>query len=93
MRGNPLSRELARAQVFPPLMVRLVGVGEQSGTLDTQLRTLADEYRNRLNHTVGTLAEIIKPAVLILAGGLFVFVVVVFLLPVYDLIAQSTQLR
>ncbi len=91
-RGNSLSKELTRAKVFPPMMVRLVSVGEQSGTLDKQLRILSSEYSRRLSHTVGTLAEILKPAVLLLAGGLFIFVVVVFLLPVYDLIAQSTKL-
>jgi len=92
-RGNTLSRELERSGVFSPLMIRLINVGEQSGNLDGQLRTLADEYRRRLNHLVATLAEVIKPAVLLLAGALFIFVVVVFLLPVYELIAQSTQLR
>jgi len=92
-RGNSLSRELERSGVFSPLMIRLINVGEQSGNLDGQLRTLADEYRRRLNHLVSTLAEVIKPVILLLAGGLFIFVVVVFLLPVYDLIAQSTQLR
>lgn len=92
IRGNSLSQELSRARVFPPLMIRLVGVGEQSGTLDRQLGTLAEEYRRRLHHTIGTLAEIIKPVVLLLAGALFIFVVVVFLLPVYDLIAQSAKL-
>lgn len=91
--GNSLSSELKRSKVFPPLMIRLVSVGEQSGNLDHQLRTLADEYSRRLGHMVSTLAEVIKPVILLLAGGLFVFVVVVFLLPVYDLIAQSTQLR
>lgn len=90
-RGNSLSSELARARVFPPMMVRLVAVGEQSGTLDRQLKILAADYSRKLNHVVGTLAEILKPAVLLLAGGLFIFVVVVFLLPVYDLIAQSTR--
>lgn len=93
MRGNTLASGLERSGVFSPLMIRLINVGEQSGNLDGQLRTLADEYRRRLNHLVATLAEVIKPAVLLLAGALFVFVVVVFLLPVYDLIAQSTQLR
>lgn len=90
-RGNSLSSELAKARVFPPMMVRLVAVGEQSGTLDRQLKILAADYSRKLNHVVGTLAEIMKPAVLLLAGGLFIFVVVVFLLPVYDLIAQSTR--
>ncbi len=92
-RGNSLSGELGRSKAFPPLMIRLINVGEQSGNLDGQLRILADEYRRRLNHVVATLSEVIKPVVLLLAGGLFIFVVVVFLLPVYDLIAQSTQLR
>lgn len=93
LRGNPLAHELERSGVFPPLMIRLINVGEQSGNLDEQLSTLANEYRRRLNHLVATLAEVIKPVVLLMAGALFIFVVVVFLLPVYDLIAQSTQLR
>ena len=87
-RGNSLSMEMARAEVFPAMVIRLVSVGEQTGTLDSQLRILADDYRQKLDHVIATLGEIIKPALIVVAGAFFLFVVVVFLLPVYQLISQ-----
>ena len=90
-RGNSLSKELGKAEVFPPMVVRLVNVGELSGNLDKQLATLAEEYRRRLEHVIGTLSEVLKPLVILLAGGFFIFVVIVFLLPVYQLIAKVTM--
>ncbi len=87
-RGNSISAEMARAEVFPAMVVRLVSVGEQTGTLDTQLQILSDDYRQRLEHVISTLSEILKPALIVVAGGFFILVVVVFLLPVYQLISQ-----
>lgn len=87
-RGNPLSMEMERSGVFPAMVVRLVSVGEQTGTLDAQLQLLADDYRQRLEHVISSLAEILKPALILVAGVFFVLVVVVFLLPVYQLISQ-----
>jgi len=74
---------------FPPMVTRMVAVGEESGNLDAQLQHLADEYRKRLNIVVSTLGEIIKPAVILIAGGLFLFLIVALLLPVYDLVRQT----
>ena len=87
-RGNSLSREMARAEVFPAMVVRLVSVGEQTGTLDTQLQILAEDYRQRLEHVISSLSEILQPLLMIVAGGFFILVVVIFLLPVYQLISQ-----
>jgi type II secretory pathway component PulF len=67
----------------------MIAVGEDSGTLDRQLTYLADEYSARLKRTVGTLSELIKPLVVILAGGLFLLLIVALLLPVYDLVRQT----
>lgn len=87
-RGNSLSREMGRAEVFPAMVVRLVSVGEQTGTLDSQLQILADDYRQRLEHVISSLSEILQPLLMIVAGGFFILVVVIFLLPVYQLISQ-----
>ena len=87
-RGNTLSSEMARTEVFPNMVLRLVAVGEQTGTLDTQLQMLADDYRQRLAHVVASLGEILKPLLILMAGLFFVVMVVVFLLPVYQLIGQ-----
>ncbi len=87
-RGNSLSVEMIRSGVFPAMVTRLVSVGEQTGTLDSQLQILADDYRVRLEHVISSLGEILKPILIMVAGGFFIFVVVVFLLPVYQLISQ-----
>lgn len=87
-RGNALSLEMNRSGVFPAMVVRLVSVGEQTGTLDSQLQILADDYRQRLEHVIASLSEILKPLLIMVAGVFFIIVVVVFLLPVYQLISQ-----
>ncbi|MDR3213081.1 MAG: type II secretion system F family protein [Azoarcus sp.] len=91
-RGERLSIALRETNSFPPLVLRLISVGEETGTLDEQLHYLADEYRQRFNHLVETLAEVIRPAVILLAGAFFVFIISVLLLPVYDLIRQSMMI-
>ncbi|MDD5333140.1 MAG: type II secretion system F family protein [Rhodoferax sp.] len=91
MRGDSIAVAMRRVGGFPAMAVRMIAVGEESGGLDQQLSQLAEEYRKRLEIVVGSLSEIIKPAVILLAGGLFLFLVVALLLPVYDLIRQSVQ--
>ncbi|QOC22173.1 type II secretion system F family protein [Wenzhouxiangella sp. AB-CW3] len=89
MRGESVARSMRVAGGFPAMAVRMIGVGEESGSLDEQLTHLADEYRRRLEVVVRSLAEIIKPAVILVAGALFIFLVIALLIPVYDLIQQS----
>ena len=88
LRGNTLSSGLRESGVFPSLVVRLVNVGEQSGNLDYQLRILAEEFGRRFKYTIDTITEVVKPLVILIAGAFFIFMVVVFLLPIYDLIRQ-----
>lgn len=88
-RGDRIAMAMRQVGGFPPMVTRMVAVGEESGNLDAQLQHLADEYRKRLNIVVSTLGEIIKPAVILIAGGLFLFLIVALLLPVYDLVRQT----
>ena len=90
-RGDGIAVSMRRIGGFPAMAVRMMAVGEESGSLDVQLTHLAKEYRKRLEILVKSLAEIIKPAVILLAGALFVFLIVALLLPVYDLVRQSTN--
>ncbi|TXC62110.1 type II secretion system F family protein [Piscinibacter aquaticus] len=91
--GNSIGFSMGLASGFPRLMVRMISVGEQSGCLDSQLQYLANEYRNRLSILVKSLSELITPALVLLAGGLFLVLISVFLVPVYDLVRQSLAVR
>jgi len=87
-RGNSLSEEIKARKTFPGFVIRMISVGEQSGSLDTQLRYLAEEYRSRFDHIVASISEIIKPLVMIIAGGLFILMIVALFLPIYQLVGQ-----
>jgi len=93
MRGNSLSEAMRTAGVFPGFMLRMIGVGEQTGTLDHQLSYLAEEYRHRFEHVVASIGEIIQPVVMLVAGGLFILMVSALFLPIYQLIGQVGALR
>lgn len=90
-RGEGIGASMRRVGGFPPMAVRMISVGEESGSLDKQLDRLAVEYRKRLDVVVKSLGEIIKPALILLAGGLFIFLIVALLLPIYDLVRQSVS--
>lgn len=88
-RGDRVSAAMRQVGGFPPMLVRMVSVGEETGTLDQQLSRLSAEYSLRLQRVITNLSEIIKPLVVVLAGGLFILLIVALLLPVYDLVKQA----
>jgi type II secretory pathway component PulF len=88
-RGDRISAAMRMVGGFPILMTRMIGVGESSGTMDRQLAYLASEYSLRLRQTVAIIGEIIKPLVVIVAGGVFLVLISALLLPVYDLVRQA----
>jgi type II secretory pathway component PulF len=88
MRGNSLSSEMRQTNLYPGFVVRMISVGEQSGNLDEQLSYLAEEYKQRFDSLVASIAEILKPVVMLFAGGLFILMIVALFLPIYQLIGQ-----
>lgn len=78
-----------RTWVWADLRTAGHGVGEETGTLDSQFARLSAEYSLRLQRLITNLSEVIKPVVVLLAGGMFVFLIVALLLPVYDLVKQA----
>ncbi|MBD3767422.1 MAG: type II secretion system F family protein [Gammaproteobacteria bacterium] len=87
-RGNSLSSEMKQNKLYPRFVVRMISVGEESGRLDSQLAYLAEEYRERFNHVVASISEIIKPLVMLVAGALFLLLIVALFLPIYQLVSQ-----
>jgi len=88
--GETIADSVALVEIFPPFVIRMVRVGEVSGTLSEQLNYLAEEYKARLSVTVATLGKMIEPFFLIVAGLLFAIMIGGLLLPIYDII-QSIQ--
>lgn len=90
-RGDMLASAMRQTGGFPPMALRMIAVGEETGSLDKQLKQLAQEYRMRLAHLIASLSEVIKPLIILLAGLFFVLLIVALLLPIYDLVRQASM--
>ena len=87
-KGEGVSEAFRNAAIFPAFVVRMINVGEMSGTLTEQLDRISTEYRNKLSVLVATIGKLIEPVVLVVAGGIFAVMIAALLLPIYDLIGR-----
>ncbi len=86
--GETVANSFTIKGLFPLFVLRMIKVGEQSGSLPEQLEYIAADYRTRLNTTVDTIGKVIEPLVLIIAGGMFAVILAGLFLPIYDLVSQ-----
>jgi general secretion pathway protein F len=83
--GGSVARALAESGYFPPVALRLIASGEKSGRLDGMLDEAARQQANEVEATLGTLAAVLGPAVILLVGGMVLFIVLAILLPIFEL--------
>jgi type II secretory pathway component PulF len=85
-RGTPLSRSLAATPVlFPPSVVEMVAIAEETGRLDSELQRLATAYEGELDRNLRMLVALAEPLVLFLSAVLIGIVVLSMLLPILTL--------
>jgi type II secretory pathway component PulF len=84
--GSPLSRSLANSPLlFPPSVVEMVAVAEETGRLDKELLRLAGTYEMELDRQLRMLVSVAEPAMLFIMAGVIGSIVVGMLLPVFNL--------
>ncbi len=86
--GDTLLTSFTEAKFFDAITLRMISVGESTGTLDQRMSYLADTYQERTSRFVDVMGKMIEPLVMALSGGLFVFIVISLIGPVYDLVSQ-----
>lgn len=85
--GSSLAGAFANAGMFPPLVVRMLHVGEHTGALDTALWNVSGFYNREVRQGIERLQALIEPALTLLLGALLAWVMLAVLGPVYDTIA------
>lgn len=83
--GQGLARALADSGQFPPVAVRLISSGERSGRLDAMLGEAAQHQERELDTALGIAMAALGPGVILLVGGLVLFVVLAILLPIFQI--------
>jgi general secretion pathway protein F/type IV pilus assembly protein PilC len=87
--GSQLTVELKRSSWIPPLMVRLLSIGEETGSVGSMFNKLADIYEGDLEKLLSRTVALAQPVILILMGGFIGLVMVATLLP----LTQMASLR
>jgi type IV pilus assembly protein PilC len=83
--GKNMAQPLTETNVFPPMVVQMVGVGEQTGALDTMLNKIADFYEDEVDVAVGALTSLIEPALMVGIGGTVGVVLIAMYMPIFSL--------
>jgi type IV pilus assembly protein PilC len=89
-RGETIAAPLKQTEVFPPMVVQMIGVGEATGALDTMLSKIADFYEEEVDAAVAGLLTLLEPLMIALLGGIVGGIVVAMYLPIFGLISQLT---
>ena len=88
--GATISEPLKASGVFPPMVVQMINVGEQTGGLDEMLSKIADFYDDEVDAAVSALTSVLEPIMIVVMGIVIGGMVVAMYLPMFDLI-QTVQ--
>ena len=84
--GDTISAPLARSNVFPPMVISMIAVGEQTGGLDEMLSKIADFYDEEVDTAVSNLLSLLEPVMIVFLGVVVGGMVVAMYLPIFDMI-------
>lgn len=83
--GERMSDHLYDADIFPEIAVDMIAIGEETGTLDQMLERVADIYDAEVDATLDGLASIIEPVLIVVLGGIVLFLALAALVPYFNM--------
>jgi MSHA biogenesis protein MshG len=87
-RGESISRAAASVSLFPPLVIQMIAVGEETGELTDLLGEVAEHYRRDVDYQLKNLSAVIEPALIIVVGGVVLILALGVFLPMWDMFAK-----
>jgi type II secretion system protein F len=85
--GTSVAASLEHAGAFPPLLIHMAGVGEETGQLPEMMARVADSLDFEVDSTLGRLTMLLEPAIIIIMGVIVGFIVLAVLLPIFQISA------
>jgi type IV pilus assembly protein PilC len=83
-RGGTIAAPMAQAPIFPVMVTHMVGVGEETGALDSMLDKVAEFYEDQVEASVKALTSILEPIMIIVIGSIVGFIVISMYLPLFS---------
>src|SRR4030042_682791 len=83
--GKAISKSLEEVEVFPPLAVHMIGVGEETGKLDEMLIKVAETYEENVRNSVKRFVSLLEPLIILIMGTVVGFIVISMLLAIFSI--------
>jgi len=83
--GESLTEPLSHHSVFPPMVVQMLSVGEDTGALDTMLHKISDFYDQEVEATTDQLTALIEPIMIAVLGGLVGSMIIAMYMPIFKI--------
>ena len=83
--GERIAVQLKKSNVFPPMVIQMVAIGEETGNLDAMLSKIADFYDQEVDTAVKALTSMIEPIIIVVMGIVIGFIVIAMFLPMFEL--------
>ncbi|MFM7200263.1 MAG: type II secretion system F family protein, partial [Myxococcota bacterium] len=83
--GDTIAGPLQKSEVFPPMVISMIAVGEQTGGLDEMLTKIADFYDDEVDAAVGAMTALIEPAMMAFLGVTIGGLVIAMYMPIFTM--------
>lgn len=83
--GKSMIEPLSRSEVFPPMVVQMIAVGESTGAMDAMLQKIADFYEDEVDNAVTAMKQLIEPIMILVLGIIIGGLVVAMYLPIFKM--------
>ncbi len=84
--GDTIAGPLQKSEVFPPMVISMISVGEQTGGLDEMLSKIADFYDDEVDASVSALLSLLEPVMIVFLGVVVGGMIVAMYLPIFDMV-------
>jgi type IV pilus assembly protein PilC len=86
--GDPIGEPLEKSGIFPPMVIQMINIGEETGALDQMLGKVADFYEQEVESQLESLAASLEPLMIVFLGGIVGFIVIAMFMPLIAIINQ-----
>jgi type IV pilus assembly protein PilC len=89
--GEGITKPLVESGVFPPMVTRMIEVGERTGALENMLHKIAEYYEDQVDAAVSGLTSLIEPLLIIILGSIIGIIVISMFLPLIKMLELVQQ--
>ena len=82
--GQPIAPQLEKCGYFPPLVVQMIAVGEETGGIDVMMEKASDFMDGEIRTMTDTMTQLIEPIVIVVLGVAVAFIILAVVMPMFD---------